>query len=216
MRDVRLQFSKQGLLRFVSHLDLYRAVMRALRRTDIPFWYTEGFNPHPYVTFALPLPLGAESENDIMDIRVTDSIKNAVIAEKLNVALPEGLKVTDCYNPEDKYKQISEAEYLFFFESDTDAVRLSEVMDKGELLCEKRGKTHGRKTVKTVNLLEGNPAYSLSESDGQLVMKIPLTAGSEKNDNPVLLADALNKTDEHIRCSLVRRTRLFTPNGVFH
>ena len=89
MRDVRLVFSKLGLLRFVSHLDLNRAVLRCIRRTDIPIWYTEGFNPHPYVTFALPLPLGAESVNDVMDIRVVGDFKNREIMEKLNAVLPE-------------------------------------------------------------------------------------------------------------------------------
>lgn len=215
MRDVRLQFSKRGLLRFVSHLDLYRAVMRALRRTDIPFWYTEGFNPHPYVTFALPLPLGAESENDIMDIRVVGDIEYDAIAEKMNAALPPDLRVTDCYAPYDKYKDIRSASYSFFFEPGCDAQALRAVMDAGELLCEKRGKAHGRKTVKTVNLLENHPPYDLTDTDGRLVMHIRLPAGNENNVNPILLAEALERADGSISCALVRRTALFTHAGMF-
>lgn len=218
MRDVRLQFSKKGLIRFVSHLDLYRAVMRALRRTDIPFWYTEGFNPHPYVTFALPLPLGAESENDIMDIRIIDSIKNTEITEKFNQMLPPGLTITDCYTPYDKYKDIVAADYRFFFEPETKKEAVSAIMASGELLCTKKGKAKGKKQSKpeiTVNLLEGNPNFLLTETDEGLEMQIRLSAGNEKNINPILFASALEKANEAISCRLVRRVGFYTENGIF-
>ena len=61
MRCVRIWFKKMGMSRYVSHLDLMRAMTRAIRRANLPLWYTEGFNPHPYMTFALPLSLGMES-----------------------------------------------------------------------------------------------------------------------------------------------------------
>ncbi len=51
MREVRLRFSKTGRLKYISHLDINRAMSRALKRAQIPLWYTEGFNPHPYITF---------------------------------------------------------------------------------------------------------------------------------------------------------------------
>ena len=49
MREVRLRFSKTGRLKYISHLDINRAMSRALKRAGIPLWYTEGFNPHPYM-----------------------------------------------------------------------------------------------------------------------------------------------------------------------
>ena len=58
---VRLVFSKTGRARYISHLDLNRTMARVLRRAGIPLWYTEGFNKHPYITFAAPLSLGCES-----------------------------------------------------------------------------------------------------------------------------------------------------------
>ena len=57
MREVRLRFSKTGRLKYISHLDINRAMSRALKRAQIPLWYTEGFNPHPYMSFSLPLSL---------------------------------------------------------------------------------------------------------------------------------------------------------------
>ena len=58
MVDVRLWFQKCGDARYISHLDLSRCMQRALKRSGLPIWYTEGFNPHAYVTFALPLSMG--------------------------------------------------------------------------------------------------------------------------------------------------------------
>ena len=211
MRDVRLIFEKRGLLRFVSHLDLNRAVLRCLRRTDIPIWYTEGFNPDPYVTFALPLPLGAESVNDILDLRVVGDIKNREIAEKLNEVLPEGLRITGTCEPKNKVRELCAAEYLFFFSDNTEMDRVRAIIDGGELMSEKPGKSHGRKVMKTVNLLEEVLAC---EFDGQ-TMRIRLPAGSTKNVNPISLAEELEKKDPEIDCRLVRRTELRTADGIF-
>ena len=213
MRDVRLVFSKLGLLRFVSHLDLNRAVLRCIRRTDIPIWYTEGFNPHPYVTFALPLPLGAESVNDVMDIRVVGDIKNREIMEKLNAVLPEGLRITDCRNPVNKIRELTSAEYLFFFSEATDLADVKTIIDGGALTTEKPGKSHGRKVMKTVNLLE--EIHAVSFDDAVKTMTIRLPAGSTKNVNPISLAEELEKTNGGIECALVRRTNLYTDNGKF-
>ena len=58
MYGIRIFFEKVGVARYISHLDLMRNFERAMRRADIPFWYTEGFNPRPFLTFALPLSLG--------------------------------------------------------------------------------------------------------------------------------------------------------------
>ena len=58
MFEVRLWLSKQGRIKYVSHLDMFRLMQRAVRRAEIPLWYTEGFNPHPYISFLLALSLG--------------------------------------------------------------------------------------------------------------------------------------------------------------
>ena len=72
LKNVRLFFKKDGPLRFVSHLDMNRVMTRILRLSKVPVWYTEGFNPHPYITFALPLSLGFSSEYEVMDFRLDD------------------------------------------------------------------------------------------------------------------------------------------------
>ena len=69
LKSVRLFFKKNGPLKFVSHLDMNRVMIRLLRLSKVPVWYTEGFNRHPYITFALPLSLGFSSEYEVMDFR---------------------------------------------------------------------------------------------------------------------------------------------------
>ena len=90
MKSVRIMFSKTGRAKYVSHLDLVRAMTRAVRRADIPLWYTEGFNRHPYLTFASPLSLGYEGLRETMDIRMADDFPYDELAARLNAVLPEG------------------------------------------------------------------------------------------------------------------------------
>lgn len=77
----------------MSHLDLMRCMQRALRRTGLPVSYTNGFNPHTLLSFATALPLGSESQCEIMDVIFEEEISPLVLVEKLNETLPSGLKV---------------------------------------------------------------------------------------------------------------------------
>ena len=69
--DYRLTFAKKGRARYISHLDLMRAMQRAIKRAGVPIWYTQGFNPHSYLMFPLALPLGTESEVEVLDIALS-------------------------------------------------------------------------------------------------------------------------------------------------
>ena len=72
MKNVRLFYSKTGRLKFISHLDMTRFMSRIITRSKIPVWYTEGFNQHVYMNFALPLSLGFESVYEVVDFRLND------------------------------------------------------------------------------------------------------------------------------------------------
>ena len=62
-----LCFSKEGDMKFISHLDLLRTFIRALRRAGIPVAYSQGFNHVPRLTFAAPLAVGMEGRNEYLD-----------------------------------------------------------------------------------------------------------------------------------------------------
>lgn len=194
MRCVRIWFSKQGRIKYVSHLDIMRCMTRAVRRADIPLWYTEGFNPHPYLNFLQPMPLGVEGLNEPLDIRIEGEISDKEIMDNLNAVLPVGIKVTKVTEPYMKSNDLAFAEYEIYFEKEENLVAdLDRAMQSGELVCEKMGKVNGRKRVKEVNVSENIRKYSLSENDESVIMNVILPGGNTKNVNPMNLLDAVNK-----------------------
>ena len=93
MNRLRAVFEKKGRARYISHLDLNRCMLRTFRRSKLPIWYTEGFNPHPYFSFALALSLGFESKCEILDFNITEDISCDVVRDRLNEVMPEGMKI---------------------------------------------------------------------------------------------------------------------------
>lgn len=97
------RFGKLGRLRYISHLDLQRFMMRALRRTDLPVSYSQGFNPHPQMSFASALAMGWASTAELMDIRLTGSVDPDHAIEQMCSALPPEMPVYSCRLVEDRH-----------------------------------------------------------------------------------------------------------------
>jgi len=95
MFRLRVRFSRGEELKFISHLDIIRLWVRALRRAQIPLEYTEGFSPHPRISLAVPLSVGVTAENELMDISMTKVISPHWFTDTVNRQLPEGLKVLE-------------------------------------------------------------------------------------------------------------------------
>ncbi len=91
---LRLTFAKTGPARFLSHLEVSSALTRAIKRSGLTLRYSEGFHPHPKVSFAFATAVGMESLEEFADVQVEDRlIEPAAITERINAALPEGLAV---------------------------------------------------------------------------------------------------------------------------
>ena len=71
---MRVVFTKTGNLQYFSHLDLQRTWQRVLVRASIPMWYTLGFNPHAKIVFGVPLPVGSEGMEEMVDLRIDRAI----------------------------------------------------------------------------------------------------------------------------------------------
>ena len=112
MKHVRIWFSKTGTAKYISHLDLNRCMSRAVHKAKLPLWYTEGFHPHAFLTFALPLSLGAEGLRESMDIKMEEDLCPEEIRDRLNAALPPDIRVLDVTEPVMKPGQIAWASYL--------------------------------------------------------------------------------------------------------
>ncbi len=92
---VRLRFAKTGKLRFISAIDLGRVWERALRKADLPIAYSEGFSPHPKVSFGDALPLGYASTAEFAELTFGGSLDLDLMTTRLNVSFPGGLEVLD-------------------------------------------------------------------------------------------------------------------------
>ncbi len=219
MRSVRLWYKKSGLAIYTSHLDMNRCFTRAVRRADIPLWYTEGFNPHPYMTFLMPLPLGQTGMREPLDIRTeSDDISNKEIMQRMNAVLPDGLEIVDVTKPVGKPNEIAAAEYLIeaSFKDESGAEKFAnsarEIINGGVLNAEKKSK----KGIKTVNLCEMVRSFECTQSDSAVNVTCVLAAGNAVNLNADLLMNALfseiqttaEKTD-------IVRTKLLTENMNF-
>ncbi len=194
MREVRLRFSKTGRLKYISHLDINRAMSRALKRAEIPLWYTEGFNPHPYMSFSLPLSLGVESLCESVDLRITGEISNKEIKERLNSVLPENLKIVDVYDDFRDNSEIVYSDYVYKFEfkdNDLALEKIKNVLSSDEILALKKGKKGKKRIMKETNIKPFIDKYSISVRGDFIVLNIRLLAGPEKNLNPSLLFDTI-------------------------
>ena len=86
-------FSKKGAMKYISHLDLMRLFMRAMRRADLPLKMSEGFSPHPKLSLKRALKLGLESENEEASIILKEELSPEDFKERLEKQLPEGIEI---------------------------------------------------------------------------------------------------------------------------
>ncbi len=199
--DVRMSFTKTGMAKFISHLDTVRCITRAMKRANVPIWFTEGFNPHAFLTFAMPLSLGFESYCETVDFRLTEELDLTDLAEKINNALPVDITVKEIYEITTTPNDICWAEYKIIFNNPDNLLlgNAEKILLSSEIMVLKKAKQGRKKVEKEVNIKENIKSYELSENDGKLTLNIVLSSGPCTNINPMLLINALVKntnTDE--------------------
>lgn len=98
-----IRFGKQARLRFISHLDLQRFFQRAVNRTGLPIAWSQGFNPHPVMSFGSALALGWTSEYEVIDIKLSAPMGRKRTEDAVRAALPEDLPVLEVRLIDDKH-----------------------------------------------------------------------------------------------------------------
>lgn len=142
----RLLFTKTGEAVWMSHLDLMRLFQRAFKRAGLHLTHTQGFNPRPSVSIALPLSVGVESRCELLDFELDgDEVTFKEIAERLNQALVEGVEVRRAYPNGMKIKNLALLDCEITMEYDAGIPeaaedRISELFSRGTLVVEKKGK----------------------------------------------------------------------------
>ena len=104
----RALFEKTGMAAYISHLDLMRLFQRSFKRAGLPLTHTNGFNPRPSVSIALPLSLGVESVCELLDFDLeTEGFSCGDILDRLNQCLTDGVKVLKVYDNGSKIKNLA-------------------------------------------------------------------------------------------------------------
>ena len=211
MKNVRVYFSKKDQAKYISHLDLMRCMMRCIKRTDIPVWYTEGFNPRMYITFAMPLSLGYEGERESFDIKITDDgFSIDKIVSELQKVMPKGLAIIDASEEFLAASEIGFALYDIEIVADRDIGNLFEefLLDE-KILVEKRSK----KKVKQIDIKPFLDVKSVEIDGNTCKAKIVLPAGIEGNVNPGLIRDAFGEfSGMELEPIKVKRNEIFDKN----
>ncbi len=193
MRSVRIWFNKKDTSKYISHLDMTRCMTRAFRRTDIPLWYTEGFNPHPHLVFGLSLPLGVEALREPLDIRLNDdNYPNEKVIQQLNAVMVPGIEFLEIKSPQFKPTEIYKGDYVVEIpnvkEPEKLAKTIADSVAKGNITFDKKVKKGGYKTINVSEHLT-DFVYDYTKDSVKLSFKLP--AGNDFTINPVSFCNAL-------------------------
>ena len=142
----RILFEKKGNSIWISHLDLMRVFQRAFKRSGLALTHTQGYNPRPSVSIALPLSVGVESSCELLDFDLDgDKVANRIVRGKLNDYLLPGIRVIKVYDNGQKLKHLAYLDCLVTLEYDNgipeDAQeKIRELFSRDEVLVEKKTK----------------------------------------------------------------------------
>ncbi len=201
--NTRVFFSKTGRAKYISHLDLNHCVQRALRRSGLPVWQTEGFNPHTYISFMLPLSLGQEGINEVMDFKLIEELPHIEVTNRLNQVLPPDIRVIKTAEPVHKGSDISSAVYEIY--GDFDFNKFGEFIKRDKLVTEK-------KTKKGITQVDIKPYIYSAEINDKITLRLP--AGNSFTINPSLLLELFaSETGTELGCVRIVRTSMFCENG---
>ena len=206
----RLLFEKTGNAIFISHLDLMRLFQRAFKRAGLPLTHTQGYNPRPSVSIALPLSVAVESRCELLDFDLYgEKIPNDEIKTRLNAALVSGVKVLDVYDEATKIKHLAFLDCVVSLEYDQGIPgnareTLEALFAQPELLVEKKSKNG----IKEENIIPMIRSLSVNAADENTLELHARICCQNPTLNPMQLSAAIEKylpacKPDFVRCSRV-------------
>ena len=212
MTTVRIFFEKCGESAYISLLDLQRVFHRLLKISGLPVWYTQGFNPHIYLSFSCPLSLGQESLCESCEVKTEqEGIDGEAWRAALQPLMPRGITVTKVAPAQAKVGEIATAAYHITMPAASaaalDAYNAAETAE----VTKKTKRGH-----KTLDLKQYLPHIDYTVAGQELAFDIQLPCGSGEalNLNPALLMDCLQGQGgaPAWQCQVLR-THLYTASG---
>ena len=192
----RLLFEKTGKAVWISHLDLMRLFQRAFKRAGLPLTHTQGYNPRPSVSIALPLSVGVSSKCELLEYELEGEEKpsHKEIVSRLNEALTEGIRVIHSYDNCAKIKNLAYLDATVDLEYDKgipqgaeEAIR--ELFSRKTLTVEKKGK-NGPTEQDIIPMIKKLEIFALEENVLRLSVRV---CCQNPSLNPMQLAAAVEK-----------------------
>ncbi|MCI8416144.1 MAG: DUF2344 domain-containing protein [Lachnospiraceae bacterium] len=223
---IRIKFRKDGIMKFIGHLDMMRYFQKALKRAQIPVCYTGGFSPHMIMSFASPLGVGLTSDGEYLDVEVESMVSCTEGVKRLNEVMPEGLEILSFRKiPEEKSQKamslVAAADYEVRFrlgkeprlEPKESPLSLSEAfagfLAQPQILVTKKSK-------KSQQELDIRPFIYKAQAEEDLIF-LRLSAGSVTNIKPELVLEAffqyLGQTMEPFSLLIHRRELYACPES---
>ncbi len=202
MSTIRFKFTRGEELRFISHLDQQRLFQRAFRRAGLNIAHSNGFNPHPKLSFALAMSVGLMSDSEYGDVVLTRDIDLMEFTKRLNAALPEGLKVVEARRiPQGKTSlsaSLTDSRYRIdvALEDGMDEASLSDILNTykslDEVILEKRNKK-GKLVPKNIRpFIQDIRVLSIQEGNAELELRLKYL--EQQSVKPELVLQTVNQS----------------------
>lgn len=191
----RLLFEKKGNAVWISHLDLMRVFQRAFKRAGLPLTHTQGFNPRPSVSIALPLSVGIESSCELLDFDLDgDSVPCEQIRQRLNDALIEGVRVREVYTGDQKIKYLAYLDCVLSLEYDAGipqgaAAAMGALFSRPEVTVTKKSKSGNTEQ----NIIPMIRTLQIREADANTLRIAARICCQNPSLNPMQISAAIEK-----------------------
>lgn len=191
----RLLFEKTGNAVWISHLDLMRVFQRGFKRAGLPLTHTQGFNPRPSVSIALPLSVGMESRCELLDFELDGSaVSNEEIRQRLNRALVAGIQVLDVYDGGQKIKYLAYLDCILRLEYDAGipqgaAEAIGKLFSQPEVTVTKKSKSGNTEQ----NIIPMIRSSQIREADSNTLEITARVCCQNPSLNPMQLGAAIEK-----------------------
>ena len=195
MNKYRLKFEKKDKMIYIGHLDLMTFFQRALKRAELPIAYSQGFNPHQQMSFAVPLSLGSYGYGEYVDIELKEPVEEKEIISRLNSVMNKGLVITQARRLNEGEKTgaaiVTSADYRVTLpiklKNTDDVIQALLASDKMEI-----ERTSKRKT-KLVNIRPDIFSLSVDNSGDNTVLNMRIATGSANNLKAELVCEYIYK-----------------------
>lgn len=207
----RILFEKKGNAVWISHLDLMRVFQRAFKRAGLNLKHTQGFNPRPSVSIALPLSVGVESSCELLDFELDgDKVANRVVRGRLNDYLVPGIQVLKVYDNGLKLKNLALLDTVVTLEyhygvPENAVSRLESLFGREEVLVEKKSKANG---IQDQNIIPMIKAMEVVQHDENTILLKARVCCQNPTLNPMLLHGAVVRHMPELTPDFVKTERI--------